>query len=470
MIQAFTLSQLNTALGNAVRRDPQLQSVWVTAELSDLRVSGGHCYVELLEKDSRGQTVAKLRANIWQNYFLAIRRKFYAATGRDISAGLKVMLFGSVSYHNIYGLSFVVSDIDPSYTLGDLERLRREIIERLTREGLAQLNRVIPFPEAPQRIAVISAAGAAGYGDFINQLESSPEGFKFYPFLFPAVMQGERTASSVISALDLIEQTIDLWDCVAIVRGGGATTDMNGFDNYDLARRVCTFPLPVVVGIGHERDRCVLDELAGVRCKTPTAVATFFIDRVREAFSRAGSLALSIANYVNQRLAGEGRRLANLQASLPVLADRCISRQKLRLDAAAGRIPMAASAGTARAALHLDHIVDRLATASATRISDARRSLDLASTRVADAANLRLRRTTDSLRSLTSLVAALDPAATLRRGYSVTRVNGHAVTSTDSLLPGDILETRLADGVVLSRLLAEPHIDSANDSPKTSPP
>lgn len=450
MIRALTLSQLATAVGNAVRRDPQVQSVWVTAELSDLRISGGHCYVELLEKDSRGQTVAKMRANIWQNYFIAIRRKFYQATGRDIASGLKVMLFGSVACHNLYGLSFTVSDIDPSYTLGDLERLRREIIERLTREGLASVNRNLPFPLAPQRIAVISAGGAAGYGDFINQLESSPEGFKFYTFLFPAVMQGERTAPSVAAALDLVEQTIDLWDCVAIVRGGGATTDLNGFDNYDLARRVCTFPLPVVVGIGHERDRNVLDELACVRCKTPTAVAAFFIDSLRDALGRANSLALGISNYVSQRLAGEGRRVANLQAMIPALSSRCIGSNRMRLDSIAGRIPLAASSRTSKGSLHLAHIADKIAIYSAARIADADGRLKMVSAAVADSSARVIERGNNALKSIESLVAALDPASTLRRGYSITRINGRAVVSADQIPPGSEIVTTLSSGIVTS--------------------
>ncbi|MDE6793126.1 MAG: exodeoxyribonuclease VII large subunit, partial [Muribaculaceae bacterium] len=212
MNNGMTLSQYTAWIGEAMRRVPELWNAWVVAELSDVRINGGHCYMELIEKNAAGQTVAKMRATIWASVFYPLRRKFLNATGRDIATGMKVMLRGGVNHHSLYGLSFNVSDIDPSFTLGDMERLRREIIMRLTNEGIINRNKEVSLPIAPQRVAVISAEGAAGYGDFMNQLLGNADDLKFYPRLFPAIMQGDRTSSSIRAALERVEQTIDLWD------------------------------------------------------------------------------------------------------------------------------------------------------------------------------------------------------------------------------------------------------------------
>lgn len=424
MIRAATLSELTQALGDTLRANMALQGVWVTAELSDLRVSGGHCYVELIEKNEAGATVARLRANIWQSIFARLRLKFEKATGRPLAGGLKVLLRGSVTHHNLYGLSLNVIDIDPSYTLGDLERLRREILATLMREGTAGYNKSLPMPEAPQRVAVISAAGAAGYGDFCAQLTQNPQGFAFYPHLFPAVMQGERTSLSVREALERIEMTIDLWDCVVIIRGGGSTSDLNGFDDLELARAVATFPLPVIVGIGHERDRTVLDELAHTRMKTPTAVAAFLIDRVQTAFDTAATLARQAASYATERLAGEQRRLTNASAMLATAARTRIVEAGARLSRLGAAIPAAAASKTERARASLDAAARLLKAACQNRTDQERKRLE----------------------SLKSLVSALDPQRTLARGYSIVRTEGHAVTDASALKPGATLSITLAKG------------------------
>lgn len=406
MEQAINLLQLQQMLQQAVAASPAGRGLWVTAELSDVRQSGGHCYMELLEKDARGATVAKLRAAVWANRLPYLRQKFIAATGRDIAAGIKVMLAGAVTHHPVYGLSFIVSDIDPSYTMGDMERLRREILERLHKEGVLGFNRSLQLATAPQKIAVISSPGAAGWGDFINQLTDNADGIVFYPKLFPATMQGNSTSASVRAALEKIEETIDLWDCVVIVRGGGATTDLNGFDDYELARAVATFPIPIAVGIGHERDRTVLDEIACVRLKTPTAVAAFLVDRARSTYSRIAELTNNIARYAVERLRGEERRLT----------------------AAASAIPAIASGRLATASAHLD----------------AKRQL------IASVAQQRIDRETRRLDADGRLVKVLDPVNTLRRGYSVTRLEGKAIRDAAEVAEGAVIETTLASGTITS--------------------
>lgn len=420
----ITLSQLTAAITNTVARSSELSGVWVTAELSDVRVAGGHCYMELIEKNEAGQTVAKLRATIWKSIFLQLRQKFYQATQKDISTGIKVLVRGNTTHHSLYGLSFNIYDIDPSYTVGDIERLRREIILRLQKEGIAEQNKKIAMPLAPQRIAVISASGAAGYGDFINQLVNNSEGFVFYPCLFPCVMQGDKVSESVQAALQLIESTADLWDCVAIVRGGGATTDLIGFDDYALARAVALCGLPVVVGIGHDRDRNVLDEIAHTSVKTPTAVAAFFIDQARQAYDRVTVLTDRIRTYISEMLRGEERRLGSIQSLIPQLALRRLSDSRSRLQNIMGQLPLLSQGRVGNEGVKINGLVTLLGNVSHARIE----------------------KELQKVKGLESLTKVLNPQNTLQRGYSITRINGKAVKSIEDLKAGDEIISTFNDG------------------------
>lgn len=450
--RSITLSQLQQILGNTIRMNPNMQNVWVTAELSDLRVAGGHCYMELIEKDSKGSTCAKMRAMIWANMLMPLRSKFYASTGRDIANGIKVMVRGSVNHHSLYGLSFVISDIDPSYTMGDMERLRREILERLQREGILENNKKLNMPVAPQRVAVVSAAGAAGYGDFINQLNSNPDGFVFYPFLFPAVMQGDRTSASVRRALQMVESTIDLWDCVVIIRGGGATTDLNGFDEYELAKSVALFPLPVVVGIGHERDRTVLDEIACVRCKTPTAVASYLIDMLRVAYSGAVDNVHRIARYASERLKGENYRLATVEASLPSI----VESRMLRAEKQLAEIVHGLERGSKRMVTKQNEKLQRLTHQMEINISKRqgreKERISMIKYRFGRALEKFLEKPTEKLRNIENMIKILSPENTLRRGYSITRVDGKALREVEAIKEGMTIETRLMNGTLRSEV------------------
>ncbi len=410
MPTSFTLSQFSSYVTGAIARDPVLRGAWVTAEISDLSNSGGHCYMTLIEKDPSGTTIARMRATIWANRFAYLRRKFLDSTGRELSNGMKVMLFGSANHHPAYGLSFNIGEIDPSYTMGDLERIRQEILAALRREGIIDQNKMRPVNMPPQRIAIISSEKAAGYGDFVSQLENNSAGAVFYTLLFPAMMQGERTASTVIEALDLVEQTSGLvgWDCVAIIRGGGATTDMNGFDNLELARRIATFPIPVAVGIGHERDRCVLDEIACIRCKTPTAVAAWLSDTAAMAWQRAADLAQRAATYSTQRLKGEEIRLHQLTSRLPLAAGESIAAARTRLEGIATTLRLSALS--------------------------------------------RMEKENSRLDNLGKLIAVLSPTATLKRGYTITRIGGKAIYGASGAVPGEIMETVTAEGSIFSKI------------------
>lgn len=428
-MQNRTLSLLElTRMVTALVQRPETQNVWVTAELSDVAVRGGHCYMELLQKDDRGLQIAKARGVIWASSFPRIDAEFFAATGQRFSTGLKVMMRVSASFHSVYGFSLVVSAVNPDYTMGDLMRRRREILQRLKQEGILEMNRQLQWPAVPQRIAVISAPGAAGYGDFINQLYHNPSHLRFSTKLYPAVMQGATAPASIIAALEAVATDMDMWDGVVIIRGGGATSDLQAYEDYELAANVAQFPLPVAIGIGHERDITVLDWVANKRLKTPTAVAEWLVALGDDALGFLMTVGNRILQLTTSRLTGNKEQLAHAEGLLPIAARNAVERAQSRLR---------------NAATTLSGISGRRLQPQLTR-------LDMTLKAIADAASNRISRQRSLLDSRQTLLEALSPVATLKRGYSITRVDGHAVTSADSIRTGSIIETTLADGKVIS--------------------
>lgn len=446
------LSSLTAAITNAVVSSPRLNGVWVIAELSDVRMSGGHCYMELIEKNNAGQTVAKLRANIWRSYYDRLRQKFFKATNKEIATGIKALVKGSATHHSVFGLSFNIVDIDPSYTIGDLERLRREIVLRLQREGIAGNNKALSLPSAPQKIAVISAEGAAGYGDFMNQLTNNSDGFVFYTCLFPAVMQGDKVSESIRKALLIIESTAELWDCVVIVRGGGATTDMNGFDDYELAKAVATCGLPVIVGIGHERDRNVLDEIANTSVKTPTAVAGFLIDQMRKAYDELLGCADRLRLFSTEMIRGEERRLSTIHGLIPQLLLRKLDDAKSRLLALSGKLPILTESRLGKEKIRLENYKPVILNLSVSKIGRETLRVNNLKDLLPGLANNIISKTGHQIEKIESLVKVLDPANTLKRGYSITRINGKALKSVNDVKEEDVITTTLSDGIVTSRI------------------
>lgn len=447
------LSRYTAAITNAVATAPGLSSQWVIAELSDVRLAGGHCYMELIEKNQEGQTIAKLRATIWRSYYISLRQKFFQATNREISNGIKALVRGSATHHSIYGLSFNITDIDPSYTMGDMERIRQQIILQLQKEGVVFKNKEKLMPIAPQRIAVISAQGAAGYGDFINHLNGNSEGFVFYPGLFSCVMQGDKVSESIRGALQFIESTADMWDCIAIVRGGGATTDLNGFDDYELAKAVATCGLPVVVGIGHERDRNVLDEIAHTSLKTPTAVAGFFIDRLREAYDKVMGVTDKLRVFSTELIRGEERRVSTVEGLIPQLALRRLADANLKLRSYSDRLPLLTSGRVSKERIKIDGLIKMMQNLSGQKIENQNikvqnllKFLDKSAKDITGRQEMRIEK-------LEALIKVLDPKNTLKRGYSVTRINGKAIKSVKEISDGQILITSFADGDIKSEVL-----------------
>lgn len=423
-----TLKQFTDRIALLINTDTTLQGEWITAETSDVR-RAGHCYLELVQKHPlTGDVVARMRGTIWRNALPRIDADFEAATGQRLASGMKVMVFASASFHPAYGLSVNITGIDPSYTMGDLMRRRMEILARLKAEGVLSLNRELPWPQPVQRIAIISAPGAAGYGDFIHQLFTTPARLRFSARLFPAAMQGSAAPASIIAALDAIAADPAGWDCVVIIRGGGATSDLAAFESYELAANIAQFPLPVIIGIGHERDITVLDYVAAMRVKTPTAAAEWLIEHASATLDTVAHLAADIHRTASAILAGSREQLARYGAALPHLPIAAIDRASKRLD---------------RSLMGLTAITSRRIAPELQRLSGARSTLATAT-----AAIIERRRT--RLQAIAELLSVLSPQATLRRGYSITRIDGHAVTSAAAIPPGTIIETTLAQGTITS--------------------
>ena len=381
------------------------EEYWVEAELSECRETRGHCYMELIQKDELSATpVAKAPAKCWANKWLTIRPYFERITGQQLHAGMKVLLQVYPQFHEAYGFSWIVNDIDPTYTIGDMARKRQEIIKKLKDEGVFDLQKELQLPMFCQRIAVISSQTAAGYGDFCNQLADNPYGFKFETQLFPATMQGEGVEQSIINALERIYDTD--YDCVVIIRGGGATSDMSGFDTLALAENVANFPIPIITGIGHERDESILDMVSHTRVKTPTAAAAFLIEHLKEVLDVIDNSQDRITRYAQQKLTTLNSQLAIVSESIPRLFSLVKTRQESKLDI----------------------FEQRMRTSIDRRLTSESHKLELISEKL----------------------KALDPTLLLARGYSITMHNGHAVKDASTLPPGTEIETRLAKGTIHS--------------------
>lgn len=425
----LTLLELNLMVRHTVERGLP-GDYWVEAELAEARESRGHCYMELIEKEPEGNTpIARAQAKCWRQTWMMIRPCFERVTGQTLHAGLKVRLRVRAQFHEAYGFSWIVTDIDPTFTIGDMARRRQDIIRRLKAEGVFDLNKELPIPMFAQRIAVISSETAAGYGDFRNQLADNEYGFAFATQLFPAVMQGEAVERSVIAALDMINRRIDDFDCVVIIRGGGATSDMSGFDTLALAENVANFPLPVITGIGHDRDESVLDMVSNTRVKTPTAAAALLINRLKATADRIDGC--------RERLARSVRGI--------------IERERMRTGRLAERIPALFSVARTRREARLDIMAERMTAAVGRRIERERHRIDGLSQSLPAKTEHIMTAERHRIGMLGQRLQALDPTLLLKRGYSITLHNGRAVRDAAMLKKGDEIITRVEKGQIKSR-------------------
>ena len=328
----MTLYELNLLVRDAIEMSLD-EEYWVEAEISEVREVRGHCYMELVQKDAFGSTpVARASAKCWKTTWERLRPRFEHTTGQPLHAGMKVMLRVTANFHEAFGFSWIVGDIDPTYTIGDMARKRLEIVSKLKEAGVFDLQKELSLPLFAQRIAVISSEHAAGYGDFCNQLSDNDFGFSFQVKLFPATMQGEAVEGSIIAALDSINSEMENFDCVVIIRGGGATADLSGFDTLALAENVANFPLPIITGIGHERDESVLDMVSFLRVKTPTAAAAFLIDHLAATAQRVEQSYQRIAAHIAERLTTNHYRLSMLAGNLVSTVEKAFLRERHRLE------------------------------------------------------------------------------------------------------------------------------------------
>ncbi len=430
METALTLYELNNLVSEVIS-SVMPDEYWVEAEISELRVVRGNCYMELVQKAEDTRTpVARASAKCWRTYWILVQSSFERVTGRQLCPGMKVMMRVHADFHEAYGFSWIVTDINAEYTLGDIARRRREIIARLKEEGVFDLQKELIIPLFAQRVAVISSDNAAGYDDFCNQLQNNEKGLAFSVKLYPAVMQGESTEDSVIEALDRIYKDEDKFDVVVIIRGGGATSDLSGFDTLSLAENVANFPLPIIVGIGHNRDESVLDLVANMSVKTPTAAAAFLIDRLATVAARVDAAATSLSKYVTNRIEQEKSRIKYLSTVLPSLYAAVKSRENMRIS----------------------RMSDSLYVAVRQIVASEKARLDLMPQRLSGAWRQAVTGESHRLQMLEQRVAASDPKRMLARGYTLTLHDGRAVTDLSSLKKGDMLTTLFAGGEVVSEV------------------
>ncbi len=405
-------------------------TAWITAEVAQVNVNRGHYYISLVQKSEFSDApVANLRCQIWSRSVAHVLSPFRQATGSDLQAGIKILALVSAEFHPVYGLSAQILAVDPNYTIGDLERRRQEIWQRLLSDGVTDMNKSLDLPLVVKRIAVISAATAAGYGDFCNQLSNNAFGIAFRPTLFPAAVQGDAAEASVISALNVIAMRADEFDVAVIIRGGGSKMDLACFDSYQMASNVAQFPLPVLTGIGHDRDTSIVDLVAHTQLKTPTAVAEFLIQHDADFLAELDSLAARAANAARNSLSDAAYNIRELHRRLLFAASSLIEVSRSSLDNYAMRATSAVSSRLNRQELIADNLRQRILTAARNRIAFESSRQD----------------------NLAMHVNAIDPREVLRRGFSVTTdKDGKKISSPDSLQKGDTIVTHFADGKVTS--------------------
>jgi len=447
--QIISLFELNS-LVRGVLTNTFGQLFWIRAETSDVRIAqNGHCYLEFIEKDGNNKNlIARARGSIWAKVFKLLKTYFEYETGQSFTSGLKVLVQVSVEFHELYGYSLNVHNIDPAYTLGDQARNRALIIRQLEEEGVLTLNKELDLPILTNRIAIISSPIAAGYEDFCNQLENNSSGFIFYTRLFPAVMQGDKTESSIISALDRIFRHQDKFDAVVIIRGGGATSELSSFDSYLLAANCTQFPLPIITGIGHERDDTVLDIVAHTRLKTPTAVAEFLIRKMHEVAENLSGLETTFVSVVKENLSDKSNTIQSLASRFSYITKDMTKDRAAVLGLYAERLKSLAK--------------DSLSRENAFLIALSKQFAYLSKTRDKDQVNL-LRSLTEKLKNLSvnllqeekyklqvkeQYIELISPENILKKGYTLTLKDKKIIKSVADVKSGDKLTTHFYDGKI----------------------
>jgi exodeoxyribonuclease VII large subunit len=435
---------------------------WIIAEIAkvNLQHNSGHCYMDLVEKQE-DTIIAQIRAAIWARNYRKISLKFQNATGQSLDNGMKILLLAQVTYHEVYGLSLNIHDIDPRYTLGEMALKRQQIIDRLIKEGLIDLNKKIVLPHVMQNIAVISSVSAAGYGDFAKKLDDNPYGYRFFYKLFQAYVQGEQAEESIRSALKQCKRHKDIFDVVVIIRGGGSTVDLHCFDSYLLAHDIALFPLPVLTGIGHERDETVIDRVAHKRLMTPSAVAEFIISKAQSFEASIESLRQRLIIKTNTVLDRERHLLNTLKGNLIKYSKQFMRTSSLSLWNNRTLLQTHTLNFLKIPFVNLKAYGERLKGASNIFMKNREQNLNEFIQMVTVRSKHMLSINAMKLEKLDTKIHLLDPVNVLKRGYSITFLKGKAIKDKASVKENDIINTWLSNGIITS--IVESVMENTND-------
>jgi exodeoxyribonuclease VII large subunit len=430
---------------------------WVIAEISEIKENNaGHCYLELVEKHPDESNVrARIKAIIWSNRFRFLKSFFENITGDSLREGLKILVKTKVEYHEIYGLSLIITDIDPAFTIGELAIKRQQVIKRLEEEGVFTMNKELDFPALPQRIAIISSKNAAGYTDFINHIYENNFGYVFYCALFESVMQGTETEQSIIDALDKIMLNSHLFDLVVIIRGGGSQSDLSWFDSYNIAYHVTQFPLPVITGIGHDKDLSICDMVANKSLKTPTAVADFLISSVSEAENNLLSLSTEIKDISAVILEKYRNRIETAGIRLLPLVRIMLSHERDKLSGKTIEVNRIGKEYTFRAGRIVANHELRLASGTKSFFSNKKNLVERIKQNLLSYTSHIVERNRAKFEVLENNLNILKPENVLQRGYTITTLNGRIIKSSQKVKSDDIIDTRFSDGTIKSRVLTK---------------
>ncbi len=452
-MKSISLYELNNQIKSHLS-DAFSEEIWVVAEISELRqTQTGHCYLELIEKDGNtDQITAKARATIWAYTFRMLNPYFKASTGHPLSSGIKVLIHASVEFQEIYGYSLNIKDIDPTYTLGDMARRKKETIDKLKQEGVFDMNRDLLLPEIPKTIALISSPTAAGYEDFVNQLENSPQAYKFHYKLFPTIMQGNQAEASIIKTLEKIYDYEAIFDVVVIIRGGGSSSDLNCFDNYNLALNIAQFPIPIISGIGHERDESIVDMVANVRVKTPTAAAEYLIDGFEACESYHESLQENFINKVENILSESSDRLQYLSLKFSPLVREILTHKNNQLNRAKQSIINSGKNLLQHSKHRLQNYSFDLKLGIKHQVDIEKMHLNQLILNQKDISRQFLNKHKHQLELFSQSIQYADPINILKKGYSLTLNQGKIIKDINQITEGDVIETKFAKGSIKSQV------------------
>ncbi len=450
----ITLSQLNSSIRKSIYNEFS-ETFWLIAEISDFKESKrGHAYLELIEKDEKTKKQkAKSRATIWSTTYRFLKPYFESATKQKIIAGIKVLINVTVDFHEIYGLSLNIIDIEPSYTIGDIERQKQEIIDRLNEEGIVNMNKEIDIPELCQKIAIISSSSAAGYGDFVHQLENNAFNYKFYLKLFPATMQGDKAEESIVNALEKIYEYEDFFDIVVIIRGGGSKSDLSCFDSYWISSNIAQFPLPVITGIGHERDESIADMVANTSLKTPTAVAEFLIEKINYLDEYLQEVKNKFFTNVKSLIVNKNHEITNFSNKTINIVKTKIYQNKIILNSLESKFTSNSKLFVKQKEVKLNDYQQELAFLSKKYFANRNKKINETNYKLDYVCSKFLLKQKHKIEVIENTLDYVNPMNVVKRGYSLTSHKGKIIKSMEMLETESIIETKLSCGTIVSKVI-----------------